>query len=47
MMIEKKNKNNENLLIKKKTLRKSQKKIDSENRIKISPLAKRIAFKTT
>ena len=43
--IEKKNKNNENLLIKKEDPPENpQKKIDSKNRIKISPLAKRIAL---
>ena len=44
-VIEKKNKNYENLLIKKEdSSENSKKKIDSENRIKISPLAKRIAL---
>ena len=43
--IEKKNKNNENLLIKKEvSSENSIKKIDSKKRIKISPLAKRIAL---
>ena len=43
--IEKKNKNNENLLIKKEVSSESPiKKIDSKKRIKISPLAKRIAL---
>ena len=44
-VVEKKNKNNENLFIKKEdSSENSKKKIDSENRIKISPLAKRIAL---
>jgi pyruvate dehydrogenase E2 component (dihydrolipoamide acetyltransferase) len=44
-VVEKKNKKNENLLIKKEdSSENSKKKIDSENRIKISPLAKRIAL---
>jgi pyruvate dehydrogenase E2 component (dihydrolipoamide acetyltransferase) len=44
-IVEKKIKNNENLLIKKEdSSENSKKKIDSENRIKISPLAKRIAL---
>ncbi len=44
-VVEKKNKNNENLFIKKEDFSEnSKKKIDSENRIKISPLAKRIAL---
>ena len=44
-VVEKKNKNNENLLIKKEdSSENSKKKINSENRIKISPLAKRIAL---
>jgi len=43
--IEKKNKNNENLLIKKEVSSENPiKKIDSKKRIKISPLAKRIAL---
>ena len=44
-VVEKKNKKNENLLIKKEdSSENSKNKIDSENRIKISPLAKRIAL---
>ena len=44
--IEKKNKNNENLLIKKEVSSENPiKKIDSKKRIKIYPLAKRIALK--
>ena len=44
-VVEKKNKKNENLLIKKEDSSENfKKKIDSENRIKISPLAKRIAL---
>jgi len=44
-VVEKKNKNNENLFIKKEdSYENPKKKIDSKNRIKISPLAKRIAL---